>query len=128
MIEIWLAANRLRPENIEVLIMTNNPRKPNTDVNGHSFTDITVDAVWAKAKIDPEYHPEEYRRDYYGTLIRLNEFGNRDSEFGWEIDHIKPVSKGGSDYLFNLQPLHWKNNAVKGDEAEWSGPAQSTID
>ena len=99
--------------------MTSNPRKHNSDVNGHPYTDMTHEAVWAKANVDREYHPEEFRRDKYGALLKYAEFGNRESEYGWEIDHIKPVTLGGSDYLFNLQPLHWKHNAVKGDDPDW---------
>ena len=35
---------------------------------------------------------------------------------GWEIDHIKPVARGGSDDLSNLQPLYWETNRNKGDQ------------
>ncbi len=36
-------------------------------------------------------------------------------EWGWEIDYIKPVVKGGGDEPDNLQPLQWENNRHKGD-------------
>ena len=36
-------------------------------------------------------------------------------QWGWEIDHVKPVSQGGTDDLSNLQPLYWENNRHKGD-------------
>jgi 5-methylcytosine-specific restriction endonuclease McrA len=38
------------------------------------------------------------------------------TQFGWEIDHTRPVSKGGTDDLANLQPLQWENNRHKGDD------------
>ncbi len=34
---------------------------------------------------------------------------------GWEIDHIKPESKGGSDAVRNLQAMQTKKNRELGD-------------
>ncbi|KAB2921718.1 MAG: HNH endonuclease [Bacteroidetes bacterium] len=46
--------------------------------------------------------------------MSMMEFG-QESQFGWEIDHIVPVSCGGTDEPSNLQALHWENNAAKGE-------------
>ena len=32
---------------------------------------------------------------------------------GWEIDHIRPVSANGGDYLDMPQPFQWENNRSK---------------
>jgi len=34
---------------------------------------------------------------------------------GWEVDHIKPSNKGGSDATINLQALNTSVNRSKGD-------------
>ena len=77
-------------------------------------------AVWQKgAPIPPKdgntWDPAVWRYDKYGAPMKFSEHGNRNSKHGWEIDHIKPLSKGGTDDLSNLQPLQWENNAKKGD-------------
>lgn len=76
----------------------------------------TVDLIWQKGLIVDGYNPDLYRQDYSGAWIARNYYGNRGSIFGWEIDHVYPVSKGGTDESVNLRPINWKNNVSKGDD------------
>lgn len=95
-------------------------RKPSTTRHGEPFPRAIVEAVWAMAKPVVHYD-DEVRRDAYGKLMARSEYG-QESYFGWEIDHVRPVSLGGVDDLDNLQPLHWENNRAKGDDwPQWSG-------
>ena len=95
-------------------------RSPNTDLNGKPFARTTVDAVWKKGRAIEQYDPNTWRYDMCGQPMRYSEYGKTDSDHCWEVDHIKPMSKGGSDDLSNLQPLQWENNRRKGDTFPWS--------
>ncbi len=75
----------------------------------------TLKQIWNKATPISGYTPEVWRRDYFGSAINWGDYGNRNSEYGWEVDHYIPTHKGGSDALENLRPLNWKNNAKKQD-------------
>jgi len=56
-----------------------------------------------------------FRRDDAGATIKFSAYGDRSSEFGWEIDHIVQRQHGGSEILANLRPLHWRTNAARPD-------------
>jgi hypothetical protein len=36
--------------------------------------------------------------------------------YGWEIDHVLPLSRGGDSDLRNLRPMQWENNRKKADD------------
>jgi len=92
-------------------------RKHGTDRNGNSFSDKVKLAVWEKALVVSGYDPTKLRKDKCGAWISWDDYGNTtENGNGWEIDHIKPVSKGGTDDLINLQPLQWQNNRKKSDD------------
>lgn len=79
------------------------------------FSQDIINQVWAKGIIIPGIDPNYVRKDICGATIFKSEYGNIDSKYGWEVDHIKPTSNHGTDDLFNLQPLQWENNRAKGD-------------
>lgn len=72
-------------------------------------------AVFSKATPIRGRDPEIWGRDAAGNVIRYGSYGTQ-GKYGWEIDHKKPVSRGGSDDLRNLQPLHHEENKDKSDK------------
>lgn len=71
--------------------------------------------AWSKAKRIPGKNPYKYRKDAYGNPLYYSSYG-KSSPMGWEVDHIKPKSKGGSDSTMNLQALKTGVNRSKGSD------------
>jgi 5-methylcytosine-specific restriction endonuclease McrA len=97
------------------------PRKRNTDAQGRNFDSKTIQDVWNKSSIVPEYSGETHRYDACGMIIFRTSYG-KETDMGWEIDHKNPVANGGTDNPSNLQALQSSLNAQKGDSLNWECP------
>lgn len=88
------------------------------------FCQELLDAIWSKGLTDANYDSDHVRKDACGAWMIREQYGNRESPFGWEVDHIYPESKLTAinvpqqviNDLSNLRPLNWKNNDSKQDD------------
>ena len=91
-----------------------------SDSGGRAFDEATVQRVWEKATIVPGSDSTMRRKDACGAWIYRPLYNfTLENSAGWEIDHIVPVSRGGTDDLENLQPLCWTTNREKADRYPW---------
>ncbi|MFC1663512.1 HNH endonuclease signature motif containing protein [Patescibacteria group bacterium] len=98
-------------------------RNFNTRQDGSVFDEDIIEEVWKKGGVEPS-HPG-FRKDKCGASMQYTKYGKTE-QWGWEIDHIKPDSRGGTDDIGNLQPLQWENNRNKGDDyPNWSCKVRS---
>ncbi len=78
------------------------------------FSEEVLEQVWQKAAPVENNDPKIWRKDFAGAWIRRDQYG-KTSSYGWEIDHLRPISLGGTDAIGNLLPMHWENNRKKAD-------------
>jgi hypothetical protein len=88
------------------------------------MTEEQIQDAWNRATVVEGFDKNRYRKDACGAWIIRNKYGDTDSLYGWEVDHIVPQSllrdKGFSDSLIdnslNLRALQHENNASKQDD------------
>lgn len=79
------------------------------------YSNDVIWKVWSKGEIFAGNDPVFWRKDQCGAWIFRGHYGRKDSEYGWVIDHIKPLSEGGADDISNLIPMQWDNTTRKSD-------------
>lgn len=75
-----------------------------------AHTEEFIQKIWEKGRTVPGHVNSIWRKDQCDAWIKRGEYGNRNSQFGWEIDRI---SAGGDYTVINCRPLQWENNLAK---------------
>lgn len=72
-------------------------------------SDTKFNKIWEKGRNVRGKSTNLYKRDEEGRVIYKPSYG-KTSSMGWEVHHKKPRSKGGTDNIRNLIPLHWTSH------------------
>ena len=83
------------------------PRTEDTDTP-EGYDAEVVRSVWRLAQVVPGNDPEVWRKDEFGAWIHRQEYGNRHSEFGWEIT-VYGFTRHATG-LAALRPMQWQNH------------------
>lgn len=89
-----------------------------------AWSEEQIQYVWNRASTVNGFDKSRFRKDACGAWIMWDKYGDNDSLYGWEIDHIVPKAlleeKGycqkDIDNRDNLRALQHENNASKGDD------------
>lgn len=79
------------------------------------WTNEIIQQVWNKAKKVEGFDETKYRKDACDAWIMRDKYGVNHN-FGWVIDHIFPVNKGGNDRMENIRALQYQNKTSKADD------------
>ena len=71
----------------------------------------TAMRLWSKS-----FGKETKVKDFAGREIAKGAYNDRNSEYGWNVDHILPQSKGGKTADYNLICCHIQTNDEKADK------------
>ena len=82
--------------------------------NNKKFMDLnreTAMRLWNKT-----FGKETKVQDFAGRIIAKSAYNDRNSDFGWNVDHILPQSKGGVTADHNLVCCHIQTNDEKANK------------
>ena len=65
-------------------------------INNKAMSDFSkqeIEDVWSQGLIIEGWNPDIVRQDAAGAWILREKYGDHDSIFGWDIDHIYPQNE-----------------------------------
>ena len=81
-----------------------------------NYSEEQIQKAWDRAKVVDGFDKSRFRKDACGAWIQRSEYGNHESQYGSDIDHVLPRLLGGGDEEINLRPMQWQNNLSKADD------------
>lgn len=72
------------------------------------YSKDVVDRVWQMAEVVEGNDPAVWRKDEFGAWIHRLDYGNRRSDFGWEVCETLPGSSRTMG-VASLRAMHWQN-------------------
>jgi hypothetical protein len=80
---------------------------PASDFSPPGYDRSVIDTVWEYGNSIPGNDPALWRKDQFGAWMNRLDYGQRHSEFGWEICDLGPSR--GAIGLAALRPMQWQN-------------------
>ena len=85
------------------------------------YTKEQLEDIWRKGVPVEGYNPAIIRQDACGAWILKESYGQEDSDYCWEVDHICPqsileskgIDKSQIERIENLRPLNRRNKISK---------------
>ena len=77
------------------------------------YSEKILDLIFSKGSIVRGMNSKLYRKDCFGNLMYRYSYGKY-SPMGWNVDHSKPIAKGGTNSIRNLHPMSCFANCSKG--------------
>jgi hypothetical protein len=78
-----------------------------------NLTEELLQQVWEKAEAVKGYDASKYRKDVCGAWIIRSQHGKTLNLYGWSIDLIIPIERGGTYEIENLRAVQWQNALSK---------------
>lgn len=84
--------------------------------NSAASKDEMIGRIWNRASILEGVDSTMFRLDSCGAIIARTKYQDYDSGFGWDIEHVFPIEKGGDNNEANLRAMQWQNLKSKGSD------------
>ena len=74
-----------------------------------SISPTLLEAVWQRATTINGYDGGTWRTDAFGSPILRDDYGNKESKYGWVLGRIRRANPAREDCAADFRAIHWQN-------------------